>query len=386
MSPPLTHFLCLPLVTSSSRPQLETSLALLREALPPHIPQKTLRPVGTLHLSIGMCSLKGKDTVERAKKILEEEVDVVELLRKVGEDVEAAPATYASQHEGSSTPANPSNTPPPPPLVVSLSSLTSMHSPRSTSNLYATPVDSSGRLQRFGEKLRDVFIEKGVVLPAPEKKKVEVGQGQETEGSAAEAEGAGKREGKTAGNEGQRSRKKKKLVEVEIERDLKLHATLVNGVYALERRKGKKKSRSEEPVTKEKIAAYTSQAEAKASFSPRVVPPSLPPSSPSSPSSPPSSSVPPRRPSASDERQAGPSPSLPIPPLASSSTSTGGFSSHGRFDARPLLSDFAEQVWVRDIRVECVALCEMGAKKVVDEKTGEVVDEAYKFMARRELP
>ncbi|KAK3345433.1 AKAP7 2'5' RNA ligase-like domain-containing protein [Neurospora tetraspora] len=66
--PPPTHFLCIPLVTASSRSQLTRSLAAFREevtapgnpsssaygALP--VPEEAIRPVGTIHLTLGVMS------------------------------------------------------------------------------------------------------------------------------------------------------------------------------------------------------------------------------------------------------------------------------------------------------------------------------------------
>jgi activating signal cointegrator complex subunit 1 len=39
-----------------------------------------------------------------------------------------------------------------------------MGSPRATSVLYAEPRDASGRLQRFGEAVRAAFVERGLVV------------------------------------------------------------------------------------------------------------------------------------------------------------------------------------------------------------------------------
>ncbi|KAK3954653.1 hypothetical protein QBC32DRAFT_76322 [Pseudoneurospora amorphoporcata] len=64
--PSPTHFLCIPLVTASSRPQLARSLAAFRQevtvpnpssaygALP--VPEEAIRPVGTIHLTLGVMS------------------------------------------------------------------------------------------------------------------------------------------------------------------------------------------------------------------------------------------------------------------------------------------------------------------------------------------
>ena len=80
--PPLTHFLCVPLVTPESRPQLEASLKAFKDQVSPpaleadqaiekddqhhnndgdvvlpYVHPKSIRPVGTLHCTLGVMSL-----------------------------------------------------------------------------------------------------------------------------------------------------------------------------------------------------------------------------------------------------------------------------------------------------------------------------------------
>lgn len=50
---------------------------------------------------------------------------------------------------------------------------------------------------------------------------------------------------------------------------------------------------------------------------------------------------------------------------------------HPPIDARALLEHFKDFVWAEDVVLNRVAICEMGAKNVVDRRTGRVVDEAY---------
>ncbi len=106
--PPLTHFLCLPLLTPTSTPQLQASLAHLKsvtEALQPAVedanagagagartrpPQTTrplvppaaFRPLGTLHLTLGVMSLKEPARLQGALRLLED-LDLEGLLRGV---------------------------------------------------------------------------------------------------------------------------------------------------------------------------------------------------------------------------------------------------------------------------------------------------------------
>src|SRR5438874_5519918 len=95
---PLTHFLCLPLATSTSTPHLSSSLQKFASSYsyplpptsapsheststpsrdpgspspPPTLPpapfgQKAVRPVGTLHLTLGVMNLQAPERVEAA--------------------------------------------------------------------------------------------------------------------------------------------------------------------------------------------------------------------------------------------------------------------------------------------------------------------------------
>lgn len=90
----LTHFLCLPLVTEISKPQLEVSLSQFQESLStkfhdglpadddtprefgqapraPLIPPKAIRPVGTIHFTLGVMSLETDERVQEAVDFLQ---------------------------------------------------------------------------------------------------------------------------------------------------------------------------------------------------------------------------------------------------------------------------------------------------------------------------
>ena len=85
--PPLTHFLCLPLVTTSSRPLLEESLGRLKDevellhgdALGTESLRRAVRPLGTIHLTLGVMSLKEQDSLEKAVGLLKG-IDLKQLL------------------------------------------------------------------------------------------------------------------------------------------------------------------------------------------------------------------------------------------------------------------------------------------------------------------
>ena len=61
----------------------------------------------------------------------------------------------------------------------------------------------------------------------------------------------------------------------------------------------------------------------------------------------------------------------------------------GRFDATALIERYRDVVWASDVRIEKVAICEMGAKDVLGgEDSGGVVvvDQVYREIASVELP
>lgn len=90
--PRLTHFLCVPLVTETSKPQLEASLRQFSESvsnkfldgLPPDntprefgtrpraplIAPKAIRPIGTIHFTLGVMSLENEDMLQKAVDLL----------------------------------------------------------------------------------------------------------------------------------------------------------------------------------------------------------------------------------------------------------------------------------------------------------------------------
>ena len=56
----------------------------------------------------------------------------------------------------------------------------------------------------------------------------------------------------------------------------------------------------------------------------------------------------------------------------------------GKFDARELVERYREFEWARDVRMESVSICEMGAKKILEEEV--VVDQVYTEVASVPLP
>ena len=274
--PPLTHFLCLPLVTLTSRPQLQTSLSRFAAEVSkpdangePQVPKRAIRPFGTLHFTIGVMSLQSPERIQKACEFLKS-LDTWELLCSAA----SVASTKDASKPGSPAllPTNRSTSPSQPlaslfpndlslapprkaePLIVALTNLSPMQSPASTSSLYASP-NPLHPILSFAQRLHDSFLAAGFLLVSPN------------------------------------------------DRPLKLHVTLVNTIYTKKSTGGKNRWGK----------------------------------------------------------------------------------GSGKINARELIETWGETTWAEDVRVEKVAICEMGAKKVVDGEA-RLVDEVYTEVASVELP
>ena len=152
-APRLTHFLCLPLVTSASRPQLQANLTTFRAEVtqatpenPGGIPDRAVRPVGTLHLTLGVMSLLTPARVEAA----------MTLLRSL--DLRGQMPSREGQvlQESNSRPA---------PLTITLRGLESMHDPAQTTVLYVAPLDEDRSVYAFCLRLKEAFSAAGLLVP-----------------------------------------------------------------------------------------------------------------------------------------------------------------------------------------------------------------------------
>ncbi|KAK3371692.1 kinase A anchor protein [Lasiosphaeria ovina] len=170
-----THFLCIPLVTAASRPQLVQSLATFRadvsSPLSFGVPEEAIRPVGTLHLTLGVFSFPKNEGLDRAIELLrslrpreilvsitpptmpgakvEQDKTVVAVTTEVAaaaDDDKGKPVEATTPQDGA-------------PLTITLRGLESMQPPAKAAVLYSPPVDRLGTLQAFCEKLRAVFRE-----------------------------------------------------------------------------------------------------------------------------------------------------------------------------------------------------------------------------------
>ncbi|KAL5115980.1 hypothetical protein ACEQ8H_006097 [Pleosporales sp. CAS-2024a] len=287
----LTHFLCLPLVTETSLPQFQAGLSKLRDELSqdPVVPLKAVRPLGTLHLTVGVMSLF-EPRISEAISLLQS-LDLGRILRDLTQrDMAPRAAEQGTIAENLNAAALPDMDY----LSINLCGLEPMHTPEKTSILYAKPTDEMQRLYPFACALRDEFASKGLL---------EV---------------------------------KKK----ELKKNLKLHATIINTIYAKPERV--KKSRLKESfkhlelegsphhdATKHEDGAATSQDEKK-----KV------------------------------EHQI-------------------------TFDAREMIERYKDFTWAKDVRIDRVQICKMGSKKVRGEpgqvKHGHVLKEQYEVVAEKRI-
>lgn len=158
--PALTHFLCIPLLTPASRPQLAASLASFRREVASapekrlRVPDGAVRPLGTLHLTLGVMSLQG-ERLEEAAGLLRG-LRMGELVREAREE-EAGRAEAAAARVGGATEVADRG------MEISLRGLRSMQKASQAAVLYA-PVDTRGVLRPFCERLRARFLEAGLIV------------------------------------------------------------------------------------------------------------------------------------------------------------------------------------------------------------------------------
>lgn len=161
-APQLTHFLCLPLVTKTSRPKLAARLATFkedviqsREAGGFDLPQDAVRPVGTLHLTLGMMSFPQDEGLDKA----------VEMLKSLQPRQILAGLKKPVMPELTGEDTAVSNAEEPPQILITLKGLHCMQKPEKTSVLYAPPSDPGGILQTFAESIKRAFKDAGLLAP-----------------------------------------------------------------------------------------------------------------------------------------------------------------------------------------------------------------------------
>ncbi|PLB37293.1 uncharacterized protein BDW47DRAFT_107254 [Aspergillus candidus] len=266
--PPITHFLCIPLVNAASLPQLESSLAAFKSALPlapqpprhelpsrkpnverPLIPHGAIRPVGTLHLTLGVMSLPTQQRLDEAIELLQS-LDLASMAREAERSVrrsrtapnESQPATSQVDNDTVGTPG---------PFTVSLESLSAIPRARAATVLHAAPVDPSSRLYPFCEMLRDKFLEAGFLQAEIKKDKRSEGVSQQQQQQQQQLQEPPQQQQQQTDVDAQSlAAPKPKL------RPLLLHATVVNTIYI----KGRQQPAERGPNGKNRRNQYTFDA------------------------------------------------------------------------------------------------------------------------------
>jgi activating signal cointegrator complex subunit 1 len=283
------------------------------------VPTKAVRPVGTLHLTLGVMSL-GPLELEEAKQYLQD-LDLHILLRDITYRRVAEKAAESGEIAEN---LNAATMPDTDALTINLESLIPMQSPHKTSILYAEPRDSSQRLQPFAEALRVLFKEKGLL--------------------------------------------------VEDDRPLKLHATIMNTIYA-KPKGGRGRSKSSKlrdglRHMEHKISPHQyGNGDENLDY-------------------PKDDDV-----SAAGSLDGNDSTAPPDLSIAETPRPTG--EGHGpdgkgwmRFDARNLIDKHKGFIWADGVRVDRVCICKMGAKKIWSggrDGEGDVMDERYEAVCEKEI-
>ncbi|KAJ5093247.1 hypothetical protein N7456_009108 [Penicillium angulare] len=185
--PPLTHFLCIPLVNSDSLPQLEESVKTFRKDYPPipvadlprgqdppsndHvsqslIPEGAIRPLGTLHLTLGVMSLPSQERLDQAINLLRS-LDLASLMHEAERiAIQKRSRNHSQHHDSSKQPLSQVTMQP---MTASLESLHALPNAKAATVLYAAPVDPTDRLYPFCLALRGKFLEAGFIVGEMEK-------------------------------------------------------------------------------------------------------------------------------------------------------------------------------------------------------------------------
>ncbi|KAK8039226.1 hypothetical protein PG993_007637 [Apiospora rasikravindrae] len=167
--PPPTHFLCIPLVTSLSRPQLASALASFgSDVTSPQsfgVPAEAIRPVGTLHLTLGVMSFPKNEGLDKATELLRtlaprQILGTIVAAQQVQAALESKGKDQNQDQDQDKDPLKPLQ----PQLAVTLRGLHSMQSsPSKATALYSPPVDPDGTLQKFCENIKRTFQQAGVM-------------------------------------------------------------------------------------------------------------------------------------------------------------------------------------------------------------------------------
>ncbi|WEW60848.1 hypothetical protein PRK78_006336 [Emydomyces testavorans] len=240
--PRLTHFLCFPLANETSATQLDDSLEEFKLRIPfisppfagraeaaghaariPLVPDEAMRPLGTLHLTLGVMSLPTKERLREALDFLES-LDLDAMLEEA--EIQAGSASPTQ----SGTTAVVAQNGVVQPLIISLTSLGAFPNPHAATVLHMQPVDPTSRLYPFSVSLRNKFIEAGFMqcemIKDPNSRRRTAGgtlsHGGGSNDSDEDVNSPFRRNAKSTGQVQDRL----------VPRPLLLHATIANTIYA----------------------------------------------------------------------------------------------------------------------------------------------------------
>ncbi|KAH6605026.1 hypothetical protein Trco_006733 [Trichoderma cornu-damae] len=159
--PAPTHFLCLPLAGAQLAGALASFRADATSAMSFGLPDDAVRPLGTLHLTLGVMSLQ-RDGVDKAVDILGglrlREILAESRLAKAAAD---APVAALALSGGGGDGGRPSRTSD---LCLTIRGLLSMQPPAKATVLYAPPSDPDGILYSFCKRLQKPFQDAGLMV------------------------------------------------------------------------------------------------------------------------------------------------------------------------------------------------------------------------------
>lgn len=292
-----------------------------REVVPPG----AIRPVGTIHLTLGVMSLREKARVDEAVELLKR-ADLRGLLWKAGTgDSQQAPTVVGAVKEDSdqgtaaavalSRPSSIDTLPTaegstvirsdeqPQPIAITLKGLHPMQKPQKTSILYAHPEDLTHRLLRFGTALRNMFVEKGLVI--------------------------------------------------DEDRPQKLHATIVRTSYARKGEKSGKRDGKGSVLRPEQLHSDKTEEEAVEQGE-------------------------------EQDQERCQDEDAKATPAVKAKRQKRQRQKPIELDARKLIESFKDFEWATDVQIGRVAICRMGANEVVDEE-GVAVDAKYREVFGRDF-
>lgn len=159
--PSPTHFLCIPLAGMQLANSLASFRADVTSAMSFGLPKDAVRPLGTLHLTLGVMSLN-KDGVEKAVDILRglklKEILAESRLAKSNKTSAAALAMSGGSIDDSQPPQSNSS------LSLTIRGLHSMQPAAKATVLYAPPTDPAGILYDFCKLLQKPFQDNGLMI------------------------------------------------------------------------------------------------------------------------------------------------------------------------------------------------------------------------------